>query len=391
MARDKNAPHEKNANDGLSGSGPSGPLFATDRRCTLPIFDLQLSLTMPNILITGGTGLIGTALSRMLLEKGYDVTLLSRKGSLSSGTSQSSPMSAFPAASPDPSSSQAGSPRPSPFPSTSSASPVLRIAHWDPRTLTIDDEAIRQANYIIHLAGAGVADKRWSKKRKKEIVESRTTTSALLVKALQEIPNKVEAVISASAIGWYGPDPAIPNLNPFEETAPADTDFLGETCRLWENSIAPVTAMGKRLVILRTGIVLSREGGALKEFKKPVKMGVAAILGSGKQIVSWIHMEDLCRLYIQAIQQREWTGIYNAVAPQHVNNKSLTLELAGRLKGKYFVPVFIPSFLLKIVLGEMSIEVLKSTTVSTKKTRIAGFQFLYPSIQSALAELLPGS
>ena len=374
-------------------------LFAIYPSTALPIFDLQSSLTMPNILITGGTGLIGTALSRMLLEKGYDVTLLSRKGSPSSGTSQSSPMSAFPAASPSvppaispgPSSPQAGSPRLSPFPSTSSASPVLRIAHWDPRTLTIDDEAIRQANYIIHLAGAGVADKRWSKKRKKEIVESRTTTSALLVKALQEIPNKVEAVISASAIGWYGPDPAIPNPNPFEETAPADADFLGETCRLWENSIAPVTAMGKRLVILRTGIVFSREGGALKEFKKPVKMGVAAILGSGKQIVSWIHMEDLCRLYIQAIQQPEWTGIYNAVAPQHVNNKSLTLELAGRLKGKYFVPVYIPSFLLKIVLGEMSIEVLKSTTVSTKKTRIAGFQFLYPSIQSALAELLPGS
>jgi uncharacterized protein (TIGR01777 family) len=262
------------------------------------------------------------------------------------------------------------------------------MAHWDPGTQTIDPEAVRQANYIIHLAGAGVADKRWSKKRKKEIVESRTTSSALLVKALQEMPNKVQAVISASAIGWYGADPAIPNPNPFEETAPADEDFLGDTCRLWENSIAPVTAMGKRLVILRTGIVLSREGGALAEFKKPVKMGIAAILGSGKQVVSWIHVEDLCRLFLQAIEHPDWTGVYNAVAPRPVDNRTLTLALANRLKGKYFVPVYIPSFLLKIIMGEMSIEVLKSATVSAKKARIAGFQFLYPSIQSALEELL---
>ena len=328
---------------------------------------------MPNILITGGTGLIGTALSRMLLEKGYDVTLLSRKGKTSG---KGSPSSAGNAVSASPGPSSAG-------PST------LRTAHWDPRTQVIDSEAIRQADYIIHLAGAGVADKRWSKKRKKEIVESRTTSSALLVKALQEIPNKVQAVVSVSGIGWYGPDAAIPNPRPFEETDPPDEDFLGETCRLWENAITPVTAMGKRLVILRTGIVLSREGGALKEFKKPVKMGVAAILGSGKQIISWIHVEDLCRLFLQAVEHPDWKGIYNAAAPRPVDNKTLTLALASRLKGKYFVPIYVPTFLLKIIVGEMSIEVLKSTTVNTKKTRIAGFQFLYPSLDSALEELLP--
>jgi len=319
---------------------------------------------MPNILITGGTGTIGTALSRMLLEKGYDVTVLSRsKGS--SGLAGASGSGAGP-----------------------SGIPVLRTAYWDVKAETIDKDAIRQTDFIIHLAGAGVADKRWSQKRKNEIIESRTKSSALLIKALREIPNKVQAVVSASAIGWYGADPAIPNPEPFVEAAPVDEDFLGETCRLWEESITPVTAMGKRLVIIRTGIVLSPKGGALAEFTKPVKMGVAAILGSGKQVISWIHVDDLCRFYLQAIEQSDWRGVYNAVAPKPVDNKTLTLELARRLKGKYYVPIYIPSFLLKIALGELSVEVLKSATVSPKKARIAGFQFLYPSIQGALEELL---
>ena len=304
---------------------------------------------MATILITGGTGLIGTALTRLLLERGYEVIILSRK-------------------------KKDGS--------------TAEFARWDPESGFIDPEAIRRADYIVHLAGAGVADRRWSAARKKVIVESRTKSSGLLAKALKEIPNKVTAVISASAIGWYGPDPVIPNPKPFEEPAPADGDFLGETCRLWEEAIHPVSAAGKRLVIIRTGIVLSDKGGALAEFRKPVRLGVAAILGSGRQVVSWIHVDDLCRLYLAAIEQKEWLGVFNGVAPQPVDNRTLTLKLGRRLKGRYLVPIYIPSFFLKIALGEMSIEVLKSTTVSAKKTREAGFQFLYPSIDSALDALL---
>jgi uncharacterized protein (TIGR01777 family) len=309
------------------------------------------------VLITGGTGMIGTVLTRMLSEKNYRVIILSRNATrpANSGTGNES--------------------RPETF-------------SWDPVTGPIDPEAIRQADYIIHLAGAGVADRRWSAKRKKEIVESRTKSSALLVKALQEIPNKVRAVVSMSATGWYGPDPSIPNPRPFEETDPAATDFLGEACRLWEGAIAPVTALGKRLVTIRTGIVLSRKGGALAEFKKPVRLGVAAILGSGRQMVPWVHVDDLCRIFLQAIEQKEWSGIYNGVAPRPVDNRALTLELARRLKGRYFVAVYVPSFLLRALVGEMSIEVLKSVTVSAKKTRQAGFQFIYPSIESALSDLL---
>jgi uncharacterized protein len=308
---------------------------------------------MPTILITGGTGLIGTALTRLLLDSGHQVIILSRNASS--------------------------------HPSTPTAPPRF---HWDVEKGTIDPEAIRRAHYIIHLAGAGVADERWNAKRKKIIGESRTKSAALLVRALKEIPNNVRAVICASGIGWYGPDPVIPNPAPFKETAPPDSDFLGETCRLWEAAISPVTELDKRLVIFRTGVVLTTGGGALKEFLKPVRLGVAAFLGSGRQVVSWIHMEDICRLYLHAIENETWKGVYNAVAPNPVDNRTLTLALAKRLKGRYFVPVYVPTFLLKMIVGEMSIEVLKSTTVSAQKTRSAGFQFLYPSLDAALENLI---
>jgi uncharacterized protein (TIGR01777 family) len=195
-------------------------------------------------------------------------------------------------------------------------------------------------------------------------------------------------VISTSGVGWYGPDPAIPNPKPFEETDPVDGDFLGETCRLWEEAISPVVGLGKRLVIFRVGPVLSTKGGVFVEFRKPIRLGTAAILGSGKQVMSWIHIDDLCRLYSEAIGHKEWQGVFNAVAPHPVDNRALTLALAKRIKGRYFVPVYVPSFLLRWIVGEMSVEVLKSTTVSAKKIRSAGFQFLYPSPDAALDQLV---
>jgi uncharacterized protein len=306
---------------------------------------------MSTILITGGTGLIGNALTKMLLEKGHQLIILSR------------------------------SPR-------KSTNNNLNYALWDVKKQTIDANAIIEADYIIHLAGAGVADKRWSEKRKNEIRESRIQSSTLLVNALKNNTNKVRAVISASATGWYGEDDhQSKGTKPFTEEKPAAQDFLGETCRLWEASIEPVTELGIRLVKLRTGIVLSNDGGAFVEFIKPLKMGIAAVLGSGKQMISWVHIEDLCRLYLFALENEELKGAYNAVAPMPVSNKVLMLLLAKKIKGRFFIPLHVPSILLKIILGEMSIEVLKSATVSAFKIKEAGFTFLYPSIESATGQL----
>jgi uncharacterized protein (TIGR01777 family) len=310
---------------------------------------------MPSVLITGGTGLVGTAVKALLEQKGYEVVFLTR-----------------------------------------SKTPLKGQAHWDINAGNIDSTAIAAADYIIHLAGAGVADKRWSASRKQEILDSRTKSSALLVKALQETPNKVKAVISASAIGWYGPDQINTHNNDlsaqgFVETDPSYPDFLGTTCAEWESSIAPVTAntngLQKRLVCLRTGIVLSKHGGALKEFLKPLAVRMAAVLGNGKQMISWIDVRDLAKMFVYALENENIIGSYNAVAPAPVSNKTLTQTLAKVLYGSFYITTYVPSFVLKIMLGEMSIEVLKSTTVSAQKITEAGFVFDYSTITSSLSTL----
>lgn len=303
---------------------------------------------MATITITGGTGLIGSALTKNLLEKGHDIIVLTRKAKPSAGK--------------------------------------IRYKEWDIEKGTIDVSAITESDYIVHLAGANVSDGRWTEKRKKEIVDSRVKSGELLVKTLRRYANNLKAVISASAIGWYGPDPSIPNPKPFTETDGADAGFLGTTSREWEAAIKPVLTLGKRLVILRTGIVLSNESGAYAEFKKPLRFGAATIIGDGKQIISWIHIDDIVRMYVEAIENESWQGVYNAVAPHPVSNKDLVLQMAKQ-RGKFYVPLHVPALALKVVLGEMSTEVLKSTTVSSQKAEEAGFHFLYPTIENAVAAL----
>ncbi len=310
-------------------------------------------IIMQTVIITGGTGLVGKALTKHLVAKGYHVIILTRK-----------------------------------LPAVKDSNAAINYALWNVKEKTIDAAAVQNADYIIHLAGAGVVDKRWRDAYKKEIQDSRTQSSALLFEALQQHANKVKAVVSASAIGWYGADEEQQGRqDSFVETDNAAPGFLGDTCKLWEQSIEPVQQLGKRLVKLRTGIVLSNDGGALAEFKKPIQLGVAGILGSGKQIISWIHIDDLCKMFMEALQNEQLNGVYNAVAPVPVSNKTLTLELAKRIKGKFFIPLHVPAFVLKLLMGESSIEVLKSTTVSSKKIQSTGFIFLYPSITTALHQL----
>jgi uncharacterized protein len=304
---------------------------------------------METVIITGGTGLIGRSLSIFLASNGFKVIILSRN--------------------------------PGKYRRTS---PNISFAAWNVDEQSVNEEAFQQAKYIIHLAGAGVADKPWTDTRKKEIVESRTGSSALLIKAMKSISNNIASVVSASAIGWYNQN--LPG--PATETDSPDSGFLGETCKAWEKSIQPVTDLGKRLVILRTGIVLSNDGGAFPEFLKPIKYGIAGILGSGKQIISWIHIEDICRIYMEAMTNTEWSGVYNAVAPNPVNNRTFTLELAKKMKGSFFVPMPVPNFILRLMLGERSEEVLKSSNISANKLKQQGFQFIYPTIDAAFRDLI---
>jgi uncharacterized protein (TIGR01777 family) len=196
-------------------------------------------------------------------------------------------------------------------------------------------------------------------------------------------------VVSASAIGWYGADKA--GHGPFVETDPPVRTFLGETCRLWEASISPVQALGKRLVICRIGIVLANEGGALPEFKKSLAFRVAGILGSGEQVVSWIHISDLCSIFMKGITDPGMQGVYNAVAPHPVTNRQLNLSLAKAMFGKGFIALPVPSLVLKLMMGDRSIEVLKSTHVSSRKLEESGFVFGFAQIDAAVKDLAGSS
>jgi hypothetical protein len=313
------------------------------------------NVIMATVIVTGGTGLIGRALTTTLVAEGFEVIVFTRR----------LPVVHHPA--------------------TKYSS--VSFVHWNVEQGTIDRDSIAMADHIVHLAGANVGDKRWTARRKREIVNSRVKGGELLVKALREIPNKVQSVLSASGIGWYGPDTITSSQKGFTESDPPSHDFLGSTCRLWEESLEPVESLGKRLVIFRQGLVLSNDGGAFTKFKRPLRFGIAPILGSGRQRLSWIHIEDLCRLYAWALKN-DMKGVYNAVAPNVTTNKHFTLQLGRSLRGRFFIPVFAPSFLLKMVFGELSIEVLKSATVSGERIRAAGFQFLYASIEAAFDNLI---
>lgn len=306
---------------------------------------------METVLITGGTGMIGKTLTEALIERGYSVTILTRRINDKRKT----------------------------------INDKLSYAVWDVNKQTLDKEAFAKADYIIHLAGANFADKRWNEKVKQEIVNSRVDSARLIIESLKTIPNKVKTVVSASGISLYGAD-GKKNSRPFTETDPPADDFMAQTCKQWEGAIEPASFLGKRLIKFRIGPVLSTDGGAYVEFKNPVKFGLAGIIGNGKQIISWIHIDDLVRAILFSMENEQMEGVYNAVSPEPVSNKRLILEIA-RNTGKFSIPIHAPSFALKMIFGEMINEILKSTTVNSAKLQQAGFIFQYPDLRSAILQL----
>lgn len=298
------------------------------------------------ILITGATGLVGTELVKLLLQNGINVNFLT--------TSQKKIKD----------------------------KPNLKGFFWNPEKGIINENAFIGVDVIIHLAGANVA-KRWTNAYKQEIIESRIISTNLLFKVLKHNPNQVKQIISASAIGIY-PD-SLNNI--YTETNKSiDDSFLGNVVVKWEESVDKFKLLDIKVCKLRTGIVLSEKGGALTEMMKPIKFGLGAAFGSGKQFQSWIHLTDLVEMYMFAVQHNS-EGIYNAVAPNPLSNKQLTIAIAKKLKKPLFLPN-IPEFIMQMILGEMHEILFSSQNVDDTKIINAGFSFRYTSVEKALDNLL---
>jgi uncharacterized protein (TIGR01777 family) len=255
---------------------------------------------------------------------------------------------------------------------------------WDVDKQQMDAKALAGVDTIVHLAGAGVADKRWTPTRKKEILDSRVQSTRLLYQILKEEKHSVKNIVSASAIGYYGfglSDQL------FTEERPPATDFLASVTTEWEKEVDAIRELEIRVVKIRIGIVLSNKGGALKEMARPIQFGVGAPLGTGQQVMSWIHIDDLCEMFCKAIQDRSLAGAYNGVAPNPVTNAELTKAIASILKKPLWLSN-VPPFVLRLLVGEMADIVVNGSKVSAEKILATRFKFQYWQIDDALRNLL---
>ncbi|WP_411273667.1 TIGR01777 family oxidoreductase [Daejeonella sp.] len=298
------------------------------------------------LLITGGTGFVGKGLVKLLLKKGYQINLLVRE---------------------EPDAKQ---------------DPNLRTFKWDVYKGEIDQNCIENVDAIIHLAGEEIAAKRWTDERKKQIVGSRTQSIRMIYDLLRKTKNQVNHIISASAVGYYG-DRASEFLT--EESLPSK-DFLAETCIAWEEAVDEGHKLGLRVVKLRSGIILAKNGGVLPQMNKPMQFGFGVIPGSGDQWLSWIHYLDALNVYAYALENESLKGAYNMVAPGAVTLEEMMRSMASAMDK---TPIFVhtPEFALKIAIGEMSIMALASTKVSSAKLVNSGYNFKYPVIMEAMEEI----
>jgi uncharacterized protein (TIGR01777 family) len=301
---------------------------------------------MAVVLITGGTGLVGKALTEKLLSENHEVRILSRN------PSQRSRVKSF---------------------------------YWSVEKNDIDEKAFEGIDHIVHLAGTGIADERWTKARKKEIIESRTKSMKLLASMVKKKDICLKSFVGASAIGYYG-------MNTTEkiymETDYGGNDFLSDVCLQWENAYSKVKPFTSKICIIRTAVVLSRHGGALKKLIPLFKSGFGSALGSGKQYMPWIHINDLVSIYMNALFAKDYIGTYNAVSSEHVTNRYFSEKLARKLSRPFFMPA-IPGFALKVILGQMADILLTGSRVSNQKLLDTGFRFEFVSLQSAYDEIIP--
>jgi uncharacterized protein (TIGR01777 family) len=296
------------------------------------------------VLITGGYGLIGKKLSQLLIKKGYEVSMLSRSHRSQDGVSS---------------------------------------FRWDVEKQYIDPKAL-DVDCIIHLAGENIAASRWPKARKRQILDSRVKSTALLYNSMQSLVKRPQLFLAASATGYYG---GFTNEHVYLETDSAASDFLGQTCLHWEASVDRMTELGMRVVKLRTGVVLSQSGGALEKMRLPVLLGIGSALGSGNQYFPWIHIDDLCAMYIHALENKDIHGAYNAVAPESINNRTFTETIAKVLHRPFFFPA-VPAFALRLLFGELAVVLLEGSSVSAEKIMRTGFSFRYKKAHDALQNLL---
>lgn len=295
-----------------------------------------------NILIAGGTGLLGTRLSELLTLAGHAVAHLSRTA-------------------------RAGGPYPA--------------YAWNPAAGQVAAEAIDWADAIVNLAGANVGE-RWTAAHKRAIVASRVDSGRTLRAALARGGHRVTTFVAVSGTGYYGDtgDRVVDETTP---APPPGTDFLADVCRAWEAEAEAVRALGIRVVILRMGVVLTTRGGALPKLALPVKLGVGAPLGSGRQWVPWVHLDDACRAFSHALTTPALTAVYDVTAPNPVTNADLNRALARVLHRPLWLPP-VPALAVRLLVGEMSAAVLGSCRATSARLAATGFRFEYPTLEPAL-------
>jgi uncharacterized protein (TIGR01777 family) len=299
-----------------------------------------------NVLISGGSGFIGKHLTNLLIGNGYSVSILSR--------------------------------------SDKQNTKDITYYKWDITTRFIEEEAVIKADYILHLAGENIAEKPWTAKRKEEILQSRERSIQLIYDVLKKNNKKLDAFVSASGVGIYG---AIDGEQICTENTPPENDFLGSTCQKWESAADTIEDLQIRVVKIRTGLVLGKEDGFLKKLIPIFKMRLGSTLGSGKQYMPWIHVDDLCAIYLEAIKNSNMTGAYNAAVFDNTTNAVFSKTLAKVYGYSIWLPN-VPAFLIKLALGEMAQIILKGRRVSSEKIEKTGFQFRYNNLEEALRDCL---